>query len=677
MSDAGLVALAEEAGLAPRWRNALGAPRTVAPENLHRLLGALGYPSGSEADIAESRERLRREAGSSRLITSDVGAPIRLPSRLGAGPARLTLESGESRDLTQRDVAAGLLPPIDEPGYHRLQADDAEIVVAVAPRRACSPSDLAEGPLWGVGLQLYSLQDDLAPDVGDFGALARFAAALGDAGASLLAVSPTHALFAADSSRFSPYAPSTRLFTHALHADPASLHPDAARPSAGARPLIDWPAIWAARMQALEASFGRFQRDGGDGRRADFEAFRRNGGDDLESHALFEAIHDHFFRRDRALGWREWPEAFRDRHSPAVAAFAQEHAPSLDFHLFVQWLADRGLGAAQAAARAAGMPIGLVSDLAVGMDPGGSHAWSRPRDLLKGVNIGAPPDVWMPAGQDWGITGFAPAALRATGYDAFLATIRAALRHAGGLRIDHAMGLQRLWLVPHGEAASEGAYLSYPFEDLIRLLTLESWRSRAIVIAEDLGTVPERFSETLQERGMLGMQVLWFERLEDGGFRAPGDWSPASAALTTTHDLPTVAGWWQGRDLEWIDALARPSAHASPDEARSVRAEDRTQLWDACRRAGVAEGPAPPQTEPARAVDAALGFVAGTASPVVIVAAEDLAGLVEQPNLPGTLDEHPNWRRRLPPTRELLAAPDVKRRIAALAEARPRAGAKP
>ncbi|HZZ90832.1 MAG TPA: 4-alpha-glucanotransferase, partial [Caulobacteraceae bacterium] len=580
------------------------------------------------------------------------------------------LEDGDTRDVVLRQSKRGLTAPaIDRPGYHRLETSHACTILAIAPRRAFTVRDAAPGRLWGVGVQAYGITDDASPGFGDFGALARFSAAAGQAGAGLVATSPFHALFAADPSRFSPYAPSSRLFLNGLMADPRVVFPEAPPPAAAAGDeLIDWAAEWPARLARLRELHGHFRSD--DPRRDDFERFRREGGDDLESHALFEALHGRFFAQCGARGWPDWPAHYHDRRSRAVAAFAREAAEEVEFHVFLQWLARRSLDAAQSAARRV-MPIGLVADLAVGTDPGGSHAWSRPGDLLGRVNVGAPPDLLGPSGQDWGIAAFSPTALRATGYAPFLATLRAALASAGGVRIDHAMGLQRLWLVPRGASPTDGAYLAYPFADLIRLLTLESHRARAIVIAEDLGTVPAGFRETLKARSMMGMQVLWFERTDSGGFRAPGRWSRGAAAMTTTHDLPTVAGWWRERDIDWTWRIGRKSPHATKQASRAERAVERRRLWRACQRAGQAQGAEPPPDAPDAAVDAVIGFVAQTPADLAIVAAEDLVGLPEQPNLPGTVDEHPNWRRRLPPTDVMWADPAVQRRVAILGQHRP------
>ena len=246
------------------------------------------------------------------------------------------------------------------------------------------------------------------------------------------------------------------------------------------------------------------------------------------------------------------------------------------------------------------------------------------------------------------------------------------MRHAGGVRIDHAMGLRRLWLTPQGAGSQDGAYLSYPLEDMLRLIALESWRHKAIVVSEDLGTVPEGFREQTTAMGMSGMRVLWFEREPDDGFIAPQLWSRDAMAMTSTHDLPTVAGWWAERDIDWMERLGRKSRHADAATERAAREVDRERLWRACEKAGVVEGPQPPPSGAQGAVDAALAYVAHAGCELTVVPLEDLLGLEEQPNQPGTVDEHPNWRRRLAgdPDTE-LGASRVVERIARLNQARP------
>jgi 4-alpha-glucanotransferase len=289
------------------------------------------------------------------------------------------------------------------------------------------------------------------------------------------------------------------------------------------------------------------------------------------------------------------------------------------------------------------MGIGLIGDLAVGVDPCGSDAWSLRHAMLDGLTIGAPPDPLGPLGQNWSITGFSPDGLRASAYEPWIAMIRAGLAAGGGLRIDHAFGLARLWVIPEGGATQEGAYLSYPFEDLIRLATLEAHRANAFVIAEDLGTAPYGFTQAVTDRQMLGMRVLWFERAADHGFIGAADYEPLSAAMSGTHDTVTVAGWWRGRDLDWAEQLGRLPEGTSRAEAEAIRDWDRGLLWSTLNHSA----PRPSSDDPAPVVDAAIAHIAATPSAIALVSLEDMLAIEEQPNLPGTITEHPNWRRRI------------------------------
>lgn len=358
----------------------------------------------------------------------------------------------------------------------------------------------------------------------------------------------------------------------------------------------------------------------------------------------------------RSGGLIDWPTAGPAKLAALRARFEAENVES-DFAAFLQSCARAGLDAVQQAARQAGMAIGLIADLAVGVDPCGEEARDDPGAFLRGLRIGAPPDPLGPQGQDWGLTSYSPSGLRDRGFAPFIAMLRANIPQGGGIRIDHAFGLQRLWVVPEGRAASEGAYLAYPFADLLRLIRLEAWRADAIVIAEDLGTRPPGFSEALAGAGICGMAVLPFSRDRKGGFLPASAYPETAVAMSGTHDTATIAGWWTGRDIEWNAALNRGG------DTPAKRSEDRAALWRAIGNGA----PPPTDDDPAPVVDAALAFLATTPCPLAIVPMEDLLGLVEQPNLPGTVDEHPNWRRRLPvPIDALLARPEVARRIATL-----------
>ena len=609
MNEDAVIAHARNAGFAVDWTDAMGRPQRVRPEALRRLIDAIG-----PHDVSP---------GLPPLVTARVGKPIALPADLD-GPAELLLEDGKTRPVV---VRRGALHAIGRPGYHRLRLAAQEVTLAVAPARCVTLQEIGQGQrMWGVAAQIYSLRRRGDGGIGDAGAVRDLVEVAAKHGADAVALSPVHSLFAHEPGRAGPYSPSSRLFLNPLYADPAATFDAATVASEEAleqAALIDWATAGAAKFARLRRLFEEFVEIDTPLTR-DFEAFIRQGGEALAQHAAFEARH--------AGG----PERY---------------------HMFLQWLTARSFAAAQRTAKAAGMRIGLISDLAIGMDRAGSHAWSRASDLLMDLSIGAPPDAFNPNGQDWGLTGFSPRALIARGFEPLLATLRAALAHAGGVRIDHVMGLMRLWLIPQGQPATEGAYLSYPLEDLLALLALESHRHGAVVIGEDLGTVPPGFRNRLRRAGIAGMDVLWFERTRLA-FRNPSRWRSDAVAMTGTHDLPTVAGWWSGEDIR----ARRVLRLGGPDEERS-REHDRPRLWRAFTGAGVAEGEPPPAERPDPAVDAALGFVAQSPAPLMLAPAEDLLGLREQPNLPGTIDEHPNWRRRLPPlARELFEAPAVRAR---------------
>lgn len=702
--DHDLERLAGAAGVAVHWRDAMGREQVVAPEVLRTLLTELGFDVETPAGVADCLERLEHESGQGlpALKTASPGAPVELPWAGSEAelPFQLSFEDGGRMSGIARRGASGalVLPGVDRPGYHTLQLGQAACTLAVAPDRCFAIDDALHGAparLWSLGVQLYGLRRDAAASIaagssgfGDFTALRLLAEQAAARGASAIAVSPVHAMFSADPGRYSPYAPSSRLFLNVLYADPTALFGPQALAAVSARglgdelsrlaglSLVDWPAAGRAKLAVLRALFDDFPRNAPPRMHEDFQAFEREGGEPLRSHARFEAIHAWRVEqtRDRS-GWRQWPAAFRSPASPEVARFAAQHEHEVRFHVFLQWLAARGLAEVQAAARRAGMPVGLISDLAVGTDPSGSHAWARQEEVLARLSPGAPPDLFNPRGQAWGLTAFSPRALAANGYRAFIELLRASLAHAGGVRIDHALGLSRMWLVPEGASPDEGAYVRYPFQDMMRLIALESWRHRAIVIGENLGTVPEGFNEQIARAGMLGMDVLWFNRegtWPGAPFRAPGGWSRQALATTTTHDLPTVAGWWQGTDIRWRAELGLLAEGRGIEAEQAERGQDRVRLWEDLGRAGTvgAGDPLPPEAP----VTAVLDFVAQTPAPLLVVPLEDMLGLQEQPNLPGTVDTHPNWRRRMPlPVESLFEEPGAAGRAALLARTRGRA----
>lgn len=680
MSDAGqslLHRLADAVGLASSWQDVHGRTRQVPDETLHALIDAMGLECGSAAQLECSLRRLREENShpGGKMLVADAGEPIVF---MGDGPARYTLEfesgrggrSGQTQVVGKGTVS---IAPVDEIGYHLLRVGKSEIVLAVAPPKC---HQLSQGAWWGLAAQVYSLRgrpgiDDeptcaAAQGAGDYGALAALASEAGRHGAAALAISPVHALYAADPLRYSPYAPSSRLFFNVAYIDVQGLGEEALRSALKALPevervravnqmnasqsggdLIDWPEVQTARLRIARALFRQFVTNGSESEKRSFEAFRVAGAEALQSHCLYEALHGHYAPTlGPAHGWQDWPAPMQEPDSAAAFAFARQSASELRFHAFLQWLANEGMRKAQEAALAAGMSVGLISDLAIGTDARGSQAWSAPQDILTGATVGAAPDLYHSEGQEWGLTAFSPRALRQKGFQPFLNMLRRALLHAGGVRIDHVLGLARMWLVPNGAPASQGAFLHYPLADMLRLVALESYRHRAIVVGENLGTVPPGFNEQLSSKGVLGTSVLWFERETQGPgrFVAPSHWPAESMATTTTHDLPTVAGWWTGTDLEWRHKLGQLDG-AALRAAQDERENDKQLLSEAMTHsAGLTHNDdAPP-------VPQALEWVSSCSAPLCVFPLEDVLALPQQPNMPGTDCEggHPNWLRRLP-----------------------------
>ncbi|GGB88348.1 4-alpha-glucanotransferase [Novosphingobium endophyticum] len=654
--------LAEAAGLAIDWVDARHQPHRVSDESLGRILEALGYPAGSEMDVTRSLARLAEEKHAPPAFLSvDAGAALDLPPALAAaGRVHLVAEDGTERSLAVEDPTMQL---VSEPGYYTLHAGPHEIALAVAPPTCLPIEAVSRKRMWGPAVQIPALRDSRGRAFGNLGHLARTAERFAREGANAIAISPVHALYPGAGDRYSPYGPSSRQFFNTALADPELLGL-ASLPAAPEPALIDWAAAVPAQSRALVQAFRGLDRRKRDG----IDAWASARGEALRRHALFDALYVHFAGQG-ARAWQDWPAAFHDPAGPAARAFSEENAEAVDFQIFAQWLARQGLERVQSRARAAGMALGTIADLAVGVEGGGSDSWSMGDTLLKGLSIGAPPDPLGPDGQDWGLTTFSPRGLRESAFRPWLEMVRTALGSCGGLRIDHAFGLRRLWVIPQGASAIEGAYLAYPFDDLLRLLALESHRERALVIAEDLGTMPSGFREAISHRAILGMGVLWFERHYDGRFRAPDEYAVTSIAMTGTHDTPTVAGWWRGRDIDWGWRLGRASDTGSRQADEDAREHERDRLWSAIGHDQ--PRPAPDETPPV--VDAAIAHVAASDSPLAIVPLEDLLGLEEQPNLPGTIREHPNWRRRLPrPLGDMLDEPRVAGRLAELNAARSR-----
>lgn len=534
------------------------------------------------------------------------------------------------------------------------------------PLPACHlPDGLRAAPGWGVFCQLYELRSERQWGIGDFADLAALAGTCGAAGADFLGINPVHALFTAEPDRCSPFSPSSRVALNPLYIAPDAL--GAARPEMPDGDLVDYAAVARAKLAALRDVF-----DAGPG--AGFDAFAAGAGEDLRRHALFEAA-SHHLAPEHGATWDRWPAAWQDPEGPEVRAFAAERAGDVRFHLWLQWIARGQLAEAQAAAKAAGMRIGLYLDLAVGEDPGGSASWGAAAGrghTLPGLTVGAPPDIFAADGQGWGLAAPSPGALRASDYAPFRTMIEAQLRDAGALRIDHAMALRQLYLIPNGARTRDGAHLAYPMRDLIEALAAASRAHEAVVIGEDLGWVPDGFREAMAEARILAYRIVVFEQDEDG-FNAPGTYPDLALACLSTHDLPILSSWWAGEDIDLREAHRLVSA-ADSVAHRKHRKWERRAILRALAKAKLTPAR---RDVPARMPDGLLvalhRFLARTPSVLAAMRLADAVGPVMQTNVPGTTDGHPNWRPRgSVRVEEIADHPGFRAIAAALAEERPR-----
>ena len=603
-------------------------------------------------------------------------------------PVTLALEGGAERPLPAE--LPGDLPP----GRHRLAGRTGATTLVVAPGRCHLPAALAEGGrAWGWAAQLYALRSRSSWGIGDLGDLAGLLASTAPLGAEFALLNPLHA---ASPGEPSPYNPSSRVFRNPLYLRVEGV-PELAALAAGerervealaragrellARDRIDRPAVYQLKDTALRLAHGALARL--PDRQAGLAAYRAATAN-LERYATFCAL-QHVHGHD----WRAWPAAYRDPARPEVAAFGAEHGDEVGYHAWLQWLLDEQLAAATpvdnriprtrpwatlpvgapgTGGSGSGTPdgtagLGVLNDLAIGFAPGGFDAWTFQDELAAGITVGAPPDPLGPRGQDWGLPGFVPDRLAAGGYEPFAQTIRAGMAHAAGLRIDHVMGLFRLFWIPQGAEPAEGTYVRYPADDLLGVLALESLAAEALVVGEDLGTVEDGVRERLETEGVLSYRLAWFEQGPGGERRWAADYPRLALAATTTHDLPTVAGFFSGSDLRHLYEIgvAAPGGDEQADQ-EAQRASLRRLLED--------EGLLAPGEESVEALVAALyGFLARTPSMLLAATLEDAVEAHERPNVPGTIDQRPNWSLPLPVRLEDLAADPRVRRLAAILSA--------
>ena len=652
--------LAGLAGILPAWVDLAGTVHTTTRETALALLRAMDLirAAGDAAEVAAALRARDAERVLPDAHLAEAWRPSMLPRPMGGRDWRLVFETG---GLAEGRTDGYLELPALPPGLHRLESGDERCLVVAAPPLAPSIPDLTgRERIWGFSGAVHALHSARNPSGrGDFEELAATAEALAPLGAAFLGVNPVHALGVAYGG-LSPYSPGHRGFLDTRAVAPDQIAEFAAcaearrlwAPDGKPAALIDYVGDATRRGPALRALYHTFRNEAAQEQWNAFARFRESKGVALEHFGLFEALSARF-----GANWREWPAGHETPDAPAARAFAAANADAIAFHAWLQWQADVQLGAAHERARKAGMTLGIYADIAVGVRPDGAEVWAEPAVFARGVSLGAPPDQFAPSGQSWGLAPFSPLGLAQTGYAPFVATIRAAMRHAGLIRIDHILGFDRAFWVP--EDGTTGGYVRMPCDSLMAIVRAEAARSDTAVIGEDLGVVPEGLREKLARSGFHGSAVMQFERDRRGSFRPPRQYRREAAASIGTHDTPTLAGWWESRDIDWAERLGRTDA-AGAARWRAERRRDRVRLLRLVATAGllpVDVDPNNPPTSLTVSINGAIHALLGrTPSAVAIVQLDDALGAVEQPNIPGTTDEHPNWQRALAARTEELAS---------------------
>jgi 4-alpha-glucanotransferase len=642
-------------GIWSRYTDGLGRHIAVAPETIAKLVDALAASGSSAA----SRKIFVLVHGQRRIEGVDLdpvpaGWEVWIDGRT-AGVAHV-----------ESDV---LLVPGGLPlGIHELRPrGHAGGDAAARATLIVAPAQTYQGPArervydWLIAAQLYGVRSHRNWGHGDFTDLSVLLDTASACGAAGIGLNPLHALFDDRPGHISPYSPNSRQFIEPAYIDveriaefpgvaALELHSEIER--LRSTPLVDYAGVRNAKQRSLRACHRAFRVRADSARRRDFDNFRSERGKPLRRFACFETL-----RRRFTGPWWKWPAQWRAPDDSQLDSLYKSSPAEVEYHEYVQWIADRQLAACRLRARELGLKVGLYLDLAVGVVPDGADAWMNQSTMLQNVSVGAPPDALNVEGQSWGITSFSPIGLAAHGFEPFRELLSSVMRDAGALRIDHVLGLNRLFIVPRGMSAKEGTYIDFQLEAMLAIVAAQSQRHHCIVIGEDLGTVPDDFRDRMARWGLWSYRVMQFERDWNGRFHPPQCYEERALVTFATHDLPTFASWWSGHDLE-----VRRSIGHDPGETAEQREAGRIALRQALGgEASWNDGD----------FAAIARFIAATPSHLVAVSLEDIAGAIEQPNVPGSTDEYPNWRTRLPLAIEELAS---DRRLADIAAAMHSAG---
>ncbi|NOI99298.1 4-alpha-glucanotransferase [Vibrio kanaloae] len=705
--------IAEMANIADSYVSAWGDEAQVSDDTITSLLASLGYDTSSDDALLKSAERKHKKDVLDPVLVLRDGEPVEVALNLGVSAResefnwRLETEQGEVlegylQSQVVRDERAEGGPLVFELpsdlawGYHKLivsrkrRKKPYEMTLIITPKACFKQSPIEQGKkLWGPSVQLYTLRTQHNWGIGDFGDLKQLVADIASRGGDFVGLNPIHSLFPANPEGASPYSPSSRRWLNILYIDVSSVPEFAlsaeAQQTVGSAEFqqrlqkvreahwVNYTEVSELKMGILPLLFAEFKTrhlDKNSDRAQAFLAFVEEGGDSLMHQAAFDALHGALHAADSGMwGWPVFPEKYRTFDSPATQKYIKDNLDQVHLYMYLQWLADCQINDVQSLAEEKGMAVGLYRDLAVGVADSGSETWADQGNLVMDASIGAPPDILGPLGQNWGLPPLNPEVLQETSYDAYIKLLRANMKHCGALRIDHVLGLLRLWWIPKGENATKGAYIYYPVQDMLSILALESHRYQCSVIGEDLGTVPDEIVDILADAGVHSYKVFFFETSEeDGGFISPKHYASQSMAALCTHDMPTLRGFWHCDDLKMGQDIGLYPDAAQLETLFDDRLECKQGILDSVAWHGfLPEGVGrdaslvPMDSYLAEALQL---HVAAGGSTLLSVQLEDWLEMDKPVNIPGTVDEYPNWRRKLSMNLDEIFAHEGVNRIA-------------
>lgn len=687
-------------GIETDFNDAWGNPSTVTEQHQLQLLAAQGFDI--EDDETARLQLLERQLDFwqqplQAVSVQRVDEPLQLLLQVTLEQANtelvftLTAEDGAKQvfkltpvegelvqvvvlDEVEYHQYQHLLPEQLPAGYHQLSLNDTAFTqkLIITPGQCFVPQSFQSQKQWGIALQLYGLRSERNWGIGDFTDLSNTVKYMAGVGADFIGLNPIHALYPAMPQSASPYSPSSRRWlnvsyidvtampgfslcarTQSLVSAPAFVQQLTQQRS---KDFVDYSGVMQLKLPVMKSLYQWFagQKDSNNNAMSNaFKQFKADGGTSLQQLALYDALHAYLYQQDNMhWGWSNWPEEYRDPQSDTVQAFAAKHQAELDFYCYLQFIAQQQLAQAQQLAKDAGMLLGLYRDLAVGVSEASTEIWGNPDLYCRDASVGAPPDPLGPAGQNWGLPPMYPYQLYKQGYQPFIDLLRANMQHAGALRIDHVMALLRLWWVPKtAENAGGGAYVYYPIMDLLGILALESQRNQAVIIGEDLGTVPEGIRDLLAQYNVYSYRVFFFETAADGGYISPTHYPVQAMATLTTHDLPTLIGFWHCEDLRLGKELGLYKDEAQLQGLYAQRHTNKQRILDSLHGHHSLPGDYSRSAENlgmAQTLNYAMQrHLAATSSQLLCLQLEDALQMTQPVNIPGTSNEYPNWRRKL------------------------------